>query len=83
MQIDTLRAAFTYLTALVVIVGGGLMLFASRLDPAESNSQNLSLVLAGFIGAAIQFVFNKETATASGRQSERAFAQGSNNGQQP
>lgn len=76
MQTDTLKLIFTYLIALLVIAGGGLMLFVSRLDPADSNSQNLSLVLAGFIGAAIQFVFNRETQTSTARQVERATAAG-------
>lgn len=80
MQADTLKLIFTYVIATIVIVGGGLMLYASRLDPADSNSQNLSLVLAGFIGAAIQFVFNRETQTSTARQVERATAAGAATG---
>lgn len=68
MQSDTVKLIFTYLIALVVIVGGGLMLFISRLDPIDSGGQNLQLVLAGFIGAAIQFVFSKESSTQAARQ---------------
>lgn len=73
---DTIKAVFTYAIAAVVIVGGGIMLYAIRLDPPESNAQNIALLLAGFIGAAVQFVFNRETQTQTARQSERATAAG-------
>jgi membrane associated rhomboid family serine protease len=76
VQTDTIKAIFTYIIATIIIVGGGLMLFYTRLDPPESNSQNLSLVIAGFIGAAVQFVFNRETQTQTARQTERANAAG-------
>jgi membrane associated rhomboid family serine protease len=76
VQTDTIKAIFTYIIATIIIVGGGLMLFYTRLDPPESNSQNLSLVIAGFIGAAVQFVFNRETQTQTARQQERATAAG-------
>jgi hypothetical protein len=76
MQVETVKALFTYLIALVIIIGGGFMLFYTRLDPPESNSQNLALVIAGFIGAATQFVFNRETQIQTAHQSERATAAG-------
>lgn len=76
MTTDTIKAFFTYAIALLIIVGGFAILYLTRLDPPESNSQNLSLVMAGFIGAAIQFVFNRETQTQTARQSERATAAG-------
>jgi uncharacterized membrane protein len=74
MQIDQLKVAFTYLIALLVIVGGMAMLYFSRLDPPSSG--NLALVTAGFVGVALQFVFQRETATNSARQTERATALG-------
>jgi membrane associated rhomboid family serine protease len=77
MTSDTIKVLFTYLIATLIIVGGGAMLFFTRLDPPESNSQNLSLVVAGFVGAAVQFVFNRETQTQTARQVERGIAQGS------
>lgn len=76
MQADTIRLVFTYLIATLVIAGGGLILFATRLDPSDSNSQNLQLVLAGFIGAAVQFVFSKETATSTSIQTRNALVAG-------
>jgi hypothetical protein len=76
MNVDTIKALFTYIIATLIILGGGAMLFFTRLDPPESGSQNLALVVAGFIGAAVQFVFNRETQTQTARQSERATAAG-------
>jgi len=76
VKADTIKLIFTYAIALIVIVGGGAVLYATRLDPPESNSQNLSLVLAGFIGAAIQFVFNRETQNQTARQVTNATAAG-------
>jgi hypothetical protein len=67
MQADSIKLWFSYIIAATVIVGGGLMLFAIRLDPPESNSANLSLLVAGFIGGAIGFVFNRESATQATR----------------
>jgi hypothetical protein len=76
MKADTIKLVFTYAIAFVIIVGGGAILYFTRLDPPESNSQNLSLVMAGFIGAAIQFVFNRETQNQTARQVTTATAAG-------
>ena len=66
MQADTIKLIFTYLIALVVIVGGGLMLYATRLDV----NTDLALVLAGFIGSALTFVFGAESATRATRAAQ-------------
>jgi uncharacterized SAM-binding protein YcdF (DUF218 family) len=63
---DTIRMVFTYLIALVIVVGGGVFLFETRADQAAQSTQ---LVVSGFIGAAIAFVFGQETSTRSARQS--------------
>jgi len=73
---DNIKLLFTYLIALVVIVGGGAAVYASRLDPADSNAQNVALMFAGFIGAAISFVFGRETATQATRASQSSNAAG-------
>ena len=73
---DNIKLLFTYLIALIVIVGGGAAVFASRLDPPESNAQNVALMFAGFIGAAISFVFGRETATQATRASQSSNAAG-------
>ena len=56
MRSDAIKLVFTYSIAVIVIVGGGVMLYFTPDD-------NLQLVVAGFIGAAISFVFNSESAT--------------------
>ena len=77
MGSDNLKLAFTYLIALVIVVGGGAILFFTRLDPPESGSQNLALIIAGFIGSAVTFVFSSETATRATRAAESATLSGS------
>lgn len=73
---DTVKLLFTYGIAAVVIIGGGVMLYAIRLDPPDSNSANLSLLIAGFIGGAIGFVFNRESATQATRAAQSSVEQG-------
>ena len=69
MQTDTIKLWFTYGIALLVIVGGGIMLFLMRGDPQSSE---LQLAIVGFIGGALGFVFNRESATQATRAAESA-----------
>lgn len=69
MQIDTIRALFTYFTALIVTIGGGAILYATY---ADERANNLLVMIGGFIGFALQFLFGQETATRSARQSTAA-----------
>jgi hypothetical protein len=73
MGIDTIKIAFTYGIALVILVGGLLILWGARLDP-PGTSDDLSLAIIGFMGVALNFVFMRETASNSARQTERAVA---------
>lgn len=66
MKADDVKLWFTYGLAAIIIVGGGVMLFVSR---NEANS-DFSLLIAGFIGAAISFVFNREAATQATRAAQ-------------
>ena len=70
MQSDTIKLIVTYGTAVIVIVGGGLMLWGSRLEEAT----DFALVLAGFIGAAVNFLFGQESATRATRAAQRTAA---------
>ena len=71
MKADDIKLWFSYGLASVVIIGGGLMLYASRL---ESNT-DFALLIAGFIGAAISFVFHRESATQATRAAQASAAQ--------
>jgi peptidoglycan/LPS O-acetylase OafA/YrhL len=73
---DRIRLIFTYSIAGLVILGGLFIIYQSRLDPATSDVQGLRLLLAGFVGSALTFVFGRESASASAFQSERAYASG-------
>jgi len=74
---ETIKVLFTYLVALVVVLGGGYMLYATR---GEAGADNLQLVISGFIGAALAFVFGGEIQTRTARQQERALLTNPSNG---
>lgn len=69
---DTIKLAFTYIIAATIIIGGGAMLFYSR----NEGNTDFSLLLAGFIGSAITFVFGRETATQATRAAQSSQAAG-------
>lgn len=69
MQIDTIRAIATYIIALVVVVGGFAIIFASRADQSATDTR---IVIAGFVGVALQFVFGQEVSTRSARATTAA-----------
>lgn len=73
MRIDAIKALFTYSIALILIVGGLVFLYFTRLDPPSSSSSILIPLVAGFIGAAIQFVFGQEAGTRASRMTEKAL----------
>ena len=67
--VDTIRAIFTYVIALAVVLGGGGVIFVSRGDPGAADTV---AIMAGFVGAALTFVFGAETQTRTARQSATA-----------
>lgn len=72
MQTDKIKLLASYGTAVLVIIGGLIMLFISRGEGAT----DFQLVLASFIGAAISFLFGQESATRATRAAERAASFG-------
>lgn len=61
MSHDTIRTVFTYVTALVVIVGGGvLIIIPTQLDP-----NTLLPFLTGAIGTVLGYVFGERTASSA------------------
>ncbi len=76
MQSDTVKLLFTYLIAVLVIAGGGAMLYFT-------DDQQLQLVLSGFIGSAITFVFSQETAKQATRAAQSSSAAGVSSQQPP
>lgn len=65
MSIEATKTVFTYVIALVVIVGGGVLLVVpTRLQPSE-----LLPFLTGAIGVVLGYVFG-ERSTASGAASQ-------------
>lgn len=70
---DTIKLIYTYTIATILIIGGLFILYQARLDPPDQVS-DLKLIVSGFVGAAITFVFTKDTQTATARQVERNYA---------
>lgn len=67
-SIDTVRAVFTYAMALLVVIGGGLILtFAMPTD-------DVKLAIVGFIGSALTFAFSQEVQSRTARQAATATA---------
>jgi len=64
-----MRMLFTYILALVVVIGGFGIIFATRQDV---NATDTRLMIAGFIGSALTFAFNTEVQTRTARQSAAA-----------
>ena len=73
MGIDSIKVIFTYALATILVLGGLWIIYATRLDPPEADVQGLRLLMATMIGGATQYVFNRETANNSARQTERAI----------
>jgi hypothetical protein len=69
MAIDTIRAIFTYLLALVVVIGGFVIIYATRSDAGATDTR---LMIAGFIGSALTFAFSTEVQTRTSRQQAAA-----------
>ena len=76
-KIDMIKALYTYSVAAIVIVGGGAALVFVPL------ADNTALVMAGFIGSAMTFLFGLETATRTARQSAAATAAATNGHSKP
>jgi hypothetical protein len=61
MSNDTIRTIFTYTTALVVIVGGGVLIVV----PTQLEPNTLLPFLTGAIGTVLGFVFGERTAASA------------------
>jgi hypothetical protein len=71
--VDTIRAVFTYAIATIVVGGGMYVIYATR---AEPNASDTIAIIAGFVGAALSFVFSTEVQTRTARQTTTAAVQG-------
>jgi len=76
MNVDIIKAIFTYLIALVVVVGGMVQIHFLLQAGIISGDAGLA-ILGPLIGAAISFVFVQENSTRMSRAAERQFTQGS------
>jgi len=84
MKIDNIRAFFTYIIAILVLVGGfyALVLYEFALDDLVKGA------IIGFMSASISFVFGQEIAKATATATTKALytpppSQNGPNGQPP
>ena len=71
--VDTIRAIFTYAIATIVVGGGMFVIYATRSEPSSSDT---IAIIAGFVGAALSFVFSTEVQTRTARQTSSAHVEG-------
>lgn len=67
MKNDTLKTGFTYAIALVIIVGGGILL----LVPSQVPPEQLLPFLTGIVGTVIGYVFGERTTATATATVER------------
>jgi positive regulator of sigma E activity len=75
VNVDIVKAIFTYLTAFAVVVGGFVLIYFTRLD---ASAQSMQLLIGGFIGSALTFLFVQENSTRTARSTERQVQLGVN-----
>lgn len=66
MQSDTIKLLSSYLTAVVLAIGGCLLLVYVAMQPIDGKD-GLMALLGGFIGAAITFLFTGNAGTSAVR----------------
>lgn len=77
-KIDTIKAVYAYtIAAFLVVAGGWALVFVTNLDA------NTALVIAGFMGSALTFVFGQEASTRAVRQQAAATLAASNGHSKP
>ncbi len=72
MSPDTIRLWFTYVIAVLVLVGCFILLVL----PSQVGSDTIVPFVTGIVGIVLGFVFNRESTTAGARAAERAVQQG-------
>lgn len=73
MQTDTIKLLASTGTAVVMVIGGSLLLVYVWLQPVEGGKEGILALLAGFIGFAVQFLFASENRTSAVRSYERGL----------
>jgi len=74
-MIDTIKALFTYITATGLAIGGLVAIFLMRADVSASDTR---LVIAGFVGSSITFLYGQEVQTRTARQAAAQASAGAN-----
>jgi hypothetical protein len=62
MSTDTIKTALTYFTAYSLVIGGLVIIYLTRADPAATE---IRLLMAGFVGASTTFLFSERVAASA------------------
>ena len=73
MQTDTVKLLASTLTAVILVLGGSLLLVYVWMQPVEGGKEGVMALLAGFIGFAIQFLFGQNDRVGAVRAYERGL----------
>jgi hypothetical protein len=73
MNPESVRIIFSHAIALILIVGGLVFLFFA-MDKPSATTSGLLVVVGGFVGAAIQFVFGGGQAAQATTSFERGVS---------
>jgi hypothetical protein len=71
-NVDLVKTILTYTVALVVIIGGLMVLALDLLPPADDLTKG---AIIGFIGIALNWTFGESTRGSTARQTTRALLQ--------
>ena len=79
MNADTIRILFTYVIAVLVLLGSFILLVI----PSQVGAEGVIPFVTGIVGIVLGFVFNRESTTSGQRAQERATKQGADIAQAP
>jgi hypothetical protein len=74
---DTWRLHYTYLIAILVLLGAWAMLFMPTPDITGGEKLNFAIFVSGIV---LGFVFNRESSVSGARSAERQIEQGAQGG---
>lgn len=71
-NVDLVKTILTYVVALVVVIGGLVVLALGLLPPEDDLTKG---AIIGFIGIALNWTFGESTRSSTARQTTRALMQ--------
>lgn len=73
MKTDQVKLLAATITAVVMALGGMLLLVFIQMQPSIEDKTGLSTLLGGFVGLALGFLFNQEVSTGAVRSFQKGL----------